>query len=286
MRFSFVLTLLCAIAALVLSVLCLLAGSSKSFLQHAELLTLNVSRIGHTSLFNTTDGSDGLLGSLVNSLEGDLNNLLSDVSSDIASALNLPDFYAVHVMDYCSGEYFPNATAHHAKENVTHCSNRTALFHFNPTQVIQDALPDGITLDDIHWPSGITDAEKAIRIASKVMVIFYIVGIAFAGLAIIGALFGIFTNGRLSAFGNLVLDFLALLTIGIASAISTALIVKAVNAINKYGKEIGIAGYKGDTFLGMTWAATAAMLLATVMSIAQCCGGSSRRNRRYGEKSY
>ena len=64
---------------------------------------------------------------------------------------------------------------------------------------------------------------------------------------------------------------LAFLTLVIASIISTVVITKAVNAVNKYGADIGIAAYKGSTFLGMTWAATALMLLASMVWIAECC---------------
>jgi hypothetical protein len=78
---------------------------------------------------------------------------------------------------------------------------------------------------------------------------------------------------------------LAFLAIGIASAISTAIIVKAVNTINKFGDDIGIAASKGGAFLGMTWAATVAMLLASLLSIAQCVAGRRNRNHKtYGEK--
>lgn len=76
---------------------------------------------------------------------------------------------------------------------------------------------------------------------------------------------------------------LAFLTLGIASAIATAVIVKAVNAVNKYGKGIGIAATMGGKFLGMTWAATGVMLLASIVSIAQCCVGR-RKMKQYGEK--
>ena len=75
---------------------------------------------------------------------------------------------------------------------------------------------------------------------------------------------------------------LAFLTLVITSIISTVIITKIVNAVNKYGAEIGIAAYKGSTFLGMTWAATALMLLASVVWIAECCRG--RKNRAYTKK--
>ncbi|KEF61250.1 uncharacterized protein A1O9_02815 [Exophiala aquamarina CBS 119918] len=284
MRLTAVLTLACAIATLVLSLLSLLAGSSRSFLQDSDMMTLNISRIGHTSLFNTTDGDGGFFDDLVNDLQEDINDLINDASSDIAEALNLPDFLSVHVMDFCQGTYSPNSTVRNPSMNTTECSNRTTLFHFRPTKIVEDALPDGITLEDIHWPSEIQDAERAIRIASNAMVVCYIIGIVFAGLAIFTAIWAIFSSGRLSALINFVIDMLAFLSLGIASAIATAIIVKATNAINKYGDDIGIAAYRGGRFLGMTWAATALMLLASVVSIVQCCGGR-RKERRYGGKS-
>lgn len=79
---------------------------------------------------------------------------------------------------------------------------------------------------------------------------------------------------------------MAFLTIGIASAVATAVIVKAVDALNKYGKDIGISATKGTTFLGLTWGATAAMLLASILSIAQCCAGRRHRTKTYAEKPY
>jgi len=283
MRLSSLVTLACAIAALVLSLLCLFAGSSKSFLQDADLLTLNISRIGHGSLFNTTDGDGGALDNLLNTLEGDLNDLLNDFSSDVATALDLPDFFNVHVMDFCEGVYKSNATLKNAQENITECSNRTVGFHFQPTKIIQEHLPDGVTLEDLHWPDEIQAAERAIKVASTAMTVLYIIGVVFAGIAVLAALVSIFTNGRLSAMINFLVDVLAFLAIGIASAIATAVIVKAVHAVNKYGDDIGIAAYKGVKFLGMTWAATAVMLLASVVSIAQCCAPRSK-SRRFGEK--
>ena len=167
---------------------------------------LNISRIGHGSLFNTTDGDGGPLDNLLNTLEGDLNDLLNDFSSDVATALDLPDFFNVHVMDFCEGLYKPNATLKNAQENITECSNRTVGFHFQPTKIIQEHLPDGVTLDDLHWPDEIRDAERAIRVASTAMTVLYILGVAFAGTAVLAALWSIFTNGRLSAMINFLMD--------------------------------------------------------------------------------
>lgn len=78
---------------------------------------------------------------------------------------------------------------------------------------------------------------------------------------------------------------LAFVTLGVASAVATAVIVIAVNRINKYTDEIGISATKGGRFLAMTWAATAVMLLASFVSIAQCCAGR-RKPKRYEKEGY
>lgn len=50
----------------------------------------------------------------------------------------------------------------------------------------------------------------------------------------------------------------------IASAISTGTIFKVVDLVNKHGKDVGLAAEKGQTFIGMTWAATLLILFASI----------------------
>lgn len=58
-----------------------------------------------------------------------------------------------------------------------------------------------------------------VETASKVMFILYCIGIAATGLALIGAFFGVFTMGRLSAAVNLMLTLVSQ-TVEIAEEIS------------------------------------------------------------------
>ncbi|RVX71549.1 hypothetical protein B0A52_05121 [Exophiala mesophila] len=283
MRLTAVVTLLCALVAFILSILCLFAGSNRTFLQDADMLTLNISRIGHTTLFNTTDGDGGFFDTLINDIQEGINDLVNDVTSDIAEALNLPDFYRVHVMDFCQGIYYPNASLDDPEARTTRCSNRTTFFHFEPSKTVEEALPSGITLEDLHWPSEIRTAERSIKVATNAMFVCYVIGIAFAGVGIFTAIWAIISGGRLSALVNLVVDLIAFLGLGIASAIATAVIVKGANTINKYGERIGIAAYKGSKFLGMTWAATALIFVAAIISVAQAIGGR-KRDKHVGEK--
>ena len=74
------------------------------------------------------------------------------------------------------------------------------------------------------------------------------------------------------------------MSLGIAAAIATTIAVKVVNAVNKYGDEVGVAAYKGNTFLGMTWAATILMFLASLAHFHEFIRGRKRLTRN-GEKS-
>ena len=50
-----------------------------------------------------------------------------------------------------------------------------------------------------------------------------------------------------------------------ASATATIVISGVVKTINKHGNDIGVYAYKGETFIGMTWAATVLMLFTGLM---------------------
>lgn len=287
MRWSSLLTLLCSAAALVLSFLVLFAGHNTSFLQNTEVLTLNMSRLGHTGNFLQTleNDSGGLLDSLINSADNTVDSVLSDIATDIAQALNISDFYNVHILNYCEGEYKPNASeavyGKHVSKDTTYCSPIKAGFHFNVTQIVENALPDEISLGDISWPSAINDAEKLVRSASLAAFILYVVAIVFIFLAFVGAIFGFFTSGRLSACCNLLIDLLAFLLIGAASGVATAIIVIAVDKLNQYGNDLGISATKGTMFMAMTWAATGVMFIAFLVSFVQLCVGRRDHGGKY-----
>lgn len=277
MRWSSILTIVCTAAALVLSFLLYFAGDSRSFLQNTEIITLNTSRLGYAGA-----GDSSWLDSLIGDAD---NDLINAATTEIASLLNIADFYSVHVRNYCQGEYEPNATAAavsgaHVSKNTTYCSPSQAWFHFNITEIVQDALPGQISLGDIRWPDSINNAQTEIRAASIAAAILYILAIVFTGLAFLGGIFGFLTAGRLSACSNLLIDLVAFLCIAGASIIATIIMVKAVDELNKYGNDIGISATRGTQFLAMTWAATGLMIIALFVSLVQLCVG--RRDNRGG----
>jgi hypothetical protein len=201
----------------------------------------------------------------------------------------LQDFYSAHILNFCEGFYtptdMPNATIPKSDihKNVTDCSNRTAMYSFDPRKMIQRELNasghGNINLTDLGWPDEVDDAIHALEIVSRAMFVLYCIGIAFAALALILALVSIFFSGRLSAFVNIIVDLIAFLAVGIASALATAIAVKAAHIINEKGDRIGISAQKGSKFMVLTWVATACLLVASLVWCFDCVVGRRNKNR-------
>ncbi|KAL2029928.1 hypothetical protein VTO58DRAFT_109120 [Aureobasidium pullulans] len=290
MRPTALIPVIFGLAAFVLTMLCIFAGSKKDFMQEYAIVTLNTSRIG-TNVFNTTSSTDSdsnifesIWDNVTNSIESSLNDKINSFAQD----LGLHDFYSAHLLDYCSGYYtptdLPNATFSKSDidQNITYCSNRTSFFRFNPTIALEQELNKtglNITLEDLHWPEAVNDGVHALRVAQKAAFLLYCIAAGLLLLATFASLVSFFFNGRLSAFVDISLWFLAFLAIALASAITTAVAVKASSVINKHGKDIGVQAQRGNKFMALTWVATALAFLNVFVWVFECLRG--RRREKY-----
>ena len=98
---------------------------------------------------------------------------------------------------------FANITSQPSK-NVTHCSNETSFFHFDPATVIQNELKPGVKLPDLSWPQAIQNGVHAMKGATDVMFILYFSAAVATGVALIGALVGVNAVWRYSAITCLI----------------------------------------------------------------------------------
>ncbi|KAK0946550.1 hypothetical protein LTR29_002018 [Friedmanniomyces endolithicus] len=291
MRISALAPVLLCTAALVLSFLCLFAGSKRGFMNDYSILTLNTSRIG-ASFLNAAHSSSNPLISFIDNATNSVENAINQDVSSVARTLGIHDFYNVHVLDFCEGYYnpgpVPNTTLPRSQihRNVTSCSNRTAMYSFDPRTTLQQELNvsghSNVALSDLNWPSNVDKALHALVIAQKATFVLYCVAIALVGVAMLLALAGLVVEGRLVAFVNVLVVWLAFLVIGLASAIATAVAVKAVDVINTYGNQIGAQASTGSKFLVLTWVATAVMLVASIVWCFECLVG--RKGTRYRSK--
>jgi len=306
MRFTALFPLACAIAAFVLSLLCLLAGSKPGMLEDYAIVTLNTSTLGHNLLDEATSPSStssapsstptsvgsfltGLIHNATDSIIDDFNEIGNDIADKLAAELGISQWYSLHLMDMCEGSYSPNATHKGASKNITSCTNKTAMYHFDPAAAIDEQLHVGkvqLNLSDINWPDELTDGIKALNGLPSATFVLYCIGIAACGLAILTALVAFVLHGsRLVSLGNAGLTILAFFALGIASAIVTVVMVKVVNLVNKYGDDIGLFAYRGNKYLAMTWAATALMFIATIAWVGECCVGRRNKNKEWAEKT-
>ncbi len=204
----------------------------------------------------------------------------------------MADFYSAYVLDYCSGSYtpqpVPNATLPAGKihRNVTYCSPHAGgHYNFTPGAALQQTLDEthtGVTLADLHWPAEIDDGVDALHAAMNTTLALYSVGLLFAFLAMFAALAAA-GGGHCAAVTLALLAFLGFLAFGVASGAATALAVKATNEVNHYGAPISVSASRGNGFLGLTWAATGCMLVATLAGCAGVCGGGRRSRRTSGK---
>lgn len=301
MRLTAIFPLLCSLIALILAFLTVFAGSNHDMMERYDLLTLNTSRIG-LDFFNTTkispaslpSNSTSWLGSLVHNATAEIKNATNNFENEIEKDLNkafrslakdlgIYDFYSVHVLDHCQG-YFYNGTGN---RNVSGCSNSTGLSTFSPTQTLQkqlDASHINVTLSELHFPDAIEKGVNALKLAFNITFVLYCIGITFTGLALLGAAFGLFADGRMSALLNIGLSGLSFLTLMIASAIVTYAATKIVHIINKEGKIVNINAQRGDRYLSLTWTATVLMFIAGIAWCFECMVG--RRREKMTPKQY
>lgn len=193
------------------------------------------------------------------------------------------------MLDYCYGQYTPaevaNATVSQSdiSKNVTGCSQSQAMYKFDPTRIVEDALNKStgtnVTLEDLNWPTDIQNGIKALNALMAAMFVLYVIAICLVFVALLAAVFAVIASGRLSACVNFLIATLAFIAIGLASALVTAVMVKATNLINQYGNDIGIEAKKGSKFLALTWAATALMFIVLLAWIVEFCVGRRNKNR-------
>ncbi|KAJ5542337.1 Actin cortical patch SUR7/pH-response regulator PalI [Penicillium sp. DV-2018c] len=171
------------------------------------------------------------------------------------------DFYSVHLMSYCQGTLRTADPSAGVTRNVTECSNRTILFSFDPTQAWPKANGP-----ELEWQRVISDDFHAFRTTSRAMAVLYCIGIGATGAALLVRAWASLApqnNQPLFEFGFLTL---AALSVSIASIIATVIAFEFVALVNAHGKGSSVSASYGEQFFGMTWAATALLLVGSVAS--------------------
>lgn len=284
MRLSAVVALLLSIGAFVLTILILFSGRNPGFLPDVYITKIDTSEIGTGAINLIPDR----FGSLVDRLGDRAEEIVNGVVQTAARELGVHDVYVAHIMNYCVGDETPNQARDNKSADVNWCSKQRAGWHFNLTDSLERDIMQSngtiVSLLDIDWPTAkVNDVNNAVKTVGKALFVFQVGAVAGTGLAMVLSLLGILASGRLFAFAATLVSLIAFIWVGVGSALGTVVSVKLRDGFRDNLNEYGISASISHKYLGMTWAATGAMLLVAVYWMFATCFGS-RDHRR--EKSH
>lgn len=261
-------------------------------MEDTHIIMLNTSMFGKNLVPTPTSGSDkptstdsgcgvdGFLGkicgsatsaaaSAVSEVGDKLDDIADDIADKLADKLGIKEFYSLHVLDACEGEFSPNATTPGAGYNVTKCTKPLKTGEYNVTKMFDHELqvgPLNLNLADLGFTKDLQKQFDKIPRILLALAVVYILAVGFTGTAFLAAAAAMVllpSYGRSRAlvlvnFGIATLGFLTLLAGSLVTTIGASLLV---DKINESGKDIGLTATVGRKFLGLTWAAVGPMLL-------------------------
>ncbi|KAM0810890.1 putative Actin cortical patch SUR7/pH-response regulator pali [Seiridium cardinale] len=291
-RISIIIPLILSIAGFVLAMLSLFAGSKPGQLEDFHVIAINMSNFGHDlvptpttggSEPTTTDSSwEGWFTSALATIASEIGDELQDIEGDIADKLSaelgISQWYSLHVMTACEGNFAPNATNPDAWYNTTNCTSQRAGFQFNLTEVLDHEISVGpldLNAADLPIPDDITDAINYLNGFLLAIFVLFCIGAGFAGLSFLASIAALSTGGmgksragttrtgpsRLMSLINAILSGLAALALMVGAAITTAVAKKGQEKINDKGSEVGISANAGTKFIIITWVSFATMFV-------------------------
>ncbi|KAI5810529.1 actin cortical patch SUR7/pH-response regulator pali [Pyronema omphalodes] len=274
-----------SIAAFILSLLTLLSGKDPKFLTDVFILRVNTTQIGTNvdipSLLSTAGinpGNSAVDAVLSRLPSGEIGNILNTAARN----LGLHDYYSAYPSTYCRGSSIQDNNSHSTRELITNCTTPQFPFEFDPVAILESDLLKGVTLEQLNFPTqDVNRVVNALKTAYKVMNILYLVGVILAGVSILTGLAG-FMASRLLEFLNQLVAFLALLALGVASAIATVFATRVRDIFNQKAAQINVSADRSGKFLGMTWAAVACLLLVVMSWCVVCCCGRHRGRGKEG----
>ncbi|KAI1648611.1 actin cortical patch SUR7/pH-response regulator pali [Daldinia loculata] len=298
---------LLSLVGFVLAMIALFAGSGSQqrSMENYHIIAINMSTFGHDLVptpsssgsqptatnddgFGWDDIQDGL-----DDIEGQITDELNDIANDIADQLSrelgISQWYSIHVMTACEGNFAPNATSPGAWYNTTNCTAQSAGVQFNLTDILQKEISAGplnINAADIPIPDSIQQTIDYINKFLLATFILYVLGAGFSGLSFISCIIILTLRreviGRGAILVNMVLTALAALSLAIGAAIATAISKKGASEINDRGGEYGISAVEGTRFMTISWVAFAVMFVTLAFWTVSCC----MPRRQFGPTAY
>ncbi|CAK4011654.1 hypothetical protein AC578_2023 [Lecanosticta acicola] len=201
------------------------------------------------------------INSAVEALETKIVHAVNKAYTNLIEDMDLKDFYSIHMMTTCSGEYqFKNGS------NITHS--------------VGPAPPRNST----HQHVDTCEKHSALDPVSVVRIL-YEIGIVLVAISFVLSIWGMIRFSRKAAVINALATFPAAMLVGLASAAVTGVAVGAEKLVNFAGKGIGISGAAGNKFISLTWAVTALLLVNIgIWCVLAFVGDKTKVPRRDGSR--
>ncbi|KAM7211700.1 Actin cortical patch SUR7/pH-response regulator PalI [Rhypophila decipiens] len=324
-RITVAIPVLASLAAFILILLALLAGQNPGYMEDYDILTLNTSALGKNLLSNAladdyeptptqSGGPDSICsdlpsflgkacGSATSAVAGVQSNIIdkiddinNDIADRLADRLGIHEFYSLHVLTICNGEFEPNATASEWK-NVTSCQKGLNGYGYNISESLDMELKAGpfkITLADLGFTRSLQEQLDDVAKYTKALAILFIVTATLVGLSFLTSLLAIFLiPGRKESAArkvNLLTSALAVILLLVSSILVTVAVSMAVDKINEAGDDVGLSANRGSKYLVITWVATGLFLVLVfgfwLVQTWRWRKGGAKRNFPKGGKAW
>ena len=227
--------------------------------------------------------------SVESTLEEDLDKVENAIADKLAEELGIHEFYSIHPLTICEGDFSPNTTTPGATMNVTNCTKPFA--EFNVSAILNHELDIGplkLSLEEITF-GAFDDIQNAINKLHDVTTAFaavFIVCVVLAGLCFLFSLLALVTmrnERRAVLLLNALISALAMLVCLASIIFITVGIHEVVKEVNEHGSKVGMAAAVGNKFEAFVWTATALIIIVFVYWVVHLV--TFRRRKKGGART-
>ena len=204
-----------------------------------------------------------------------------DTATDaVKKALDVKDFYRIHLWNYCDGNFADNGTVKAVSDKVDHCSPHKNYFWFNPVEVwgLNNTNIDKLFSKELR--AGL----NTYKTASKWMFVCYIVALIATIVEVIVGFLALFS--RLGSVVTTIVSIVSSLFI-VGFALTATILYSTLagtfnTALNKYN----VKGSLGKNIYVVTWIGVAFSCAAGLFWLLSscCCSGRSDKIKGYDNK--
>ncbi|KAG8162259.1 hypothetical protein KVR01_008024 [Diaporthe batatas] len=218
---------------------------------------------------------------------GALQDIQNDIADKLAKELGIKEFYSVHLVDLCQGDFSPKPTDPDATFDVENCTEPFNYNLLNITALLDKQLgvgPFKLNLADLGLTNDIQDKLDDVPKIIQAIVAMYIIGAIFVLLTLFGSCGAVAlipnAAGRTIVMGNLGLAGGAVFFLLIGNLITTVGSGVVVDKVTDLGDKIGLSAVRGGKFMALSWSAFVLMLLTVFYWVYEFFAEKQRAHSR------